>query len=366
MAKMSKSEKVYLGTTPDHFEKEGMQLVPEKWEDGQRTPLDRRHFEWWYFDAELDDGSVIVIIYAPKPFFDTHFRIFPIATVEYTYPNGERVRDYYHEKDWKNNFYCSREECDVRVGENYFQGDLKTYNIHINTKTIKATLKLENKSVAWRPGTGFLYFRTGTQEKFFSWFPSVPYGFVSGEITLKGITKTVTGRGYHDHNWGNDDPSNLFNHWYWSRSHVGNYILLACDLVPKKKFGTEHAPYIVLFDKGQVIADDPARVSIQRSPPIIHPKTKKFVNNELIFHYNDENTKFQLKLERKRDIVLQSLQLMPSLHLFINQLGKRPYYHRFLGDSTLDLKIGNKEEEFKSTVLYELMYYGKNLHVSDL
>jgi hypothetical protein len=360
---MEERNRIYLGTTLEDFKKEDMSQKPEKWEDGQRTPLDRRHFEWWYFDAELEDGSVIVIIFGPKPFFDTHFRIFPIVTVEYTYPDGRRVRDFYHEKDWRNKYSSSKEECEVHVGENYFQGDLETYNIHIKTSKIFATLKLENRSSPWRPGTGYLYFRKKDKEKYFSWFPSVPFGLVSGQIIVNDEKKNVKGRGYHDHNWGNEDPSNLFNHWYWSRSHVGDYVVLACDLIPRKEYRTEHATYIVLFDKGQVIADDPLKVSIHRSPPIIHPKTKKFVNNEIVFSYDDEKTKFQLKLERKQDIVLQSLQLMPSIHLFLNQFGKRPYYHRFLGDSTLDLEIDDKKEHYKSTVLYELMYYGKNLHI---
>ena len=114
-----------------------------------------------------------------------------------------------------------------------------------------------------------------------------------------------------------------------------------------------------------MIADDPTKVSIARSYPIIHPKTKKFVNNELVFAYNDDQNIFRLKLERKKDIVIQSLQLMPSLHLFLNQLGNRPYYHRFLGESTLDMELDGKTEQFKSTVLYELMFYGRNLHVKD-
>lgn len=363
---MVDTSRVYLGTTSEHFKKEHMQQTPEMWEDGQRAPLDRHHFEWWYFDAELEDGSVIVIIVGPKPFFDTHFRIFPLVTVEYTYPNGEKIRDFYVEKNWKKNYSASKEQCDVQIAQNYFRGDLKTYDIHVQTKNIIATIKLENKSIPWRPGTGYLYFNKGEKEKYFSWFPSVPYGHVTGEITVKGEMKKVTGRGYHDHNWGNEDPCSLFNHWYWSRSHIGDYILLACDLVPRKEYGALHSPNIALFKKGQLIADDYTKVLVNRSEPIIHPKTKKFVNSELVFLYDDGETKFNLKLERKKDIVLQSLQIMPSLHLFVKQFGKRPYYHRFLGESTLDLEIDNKKEHFKSTVLYELMYYGKNLRVEDM
>ena len=32
------------------------------WEDGLRTSGDKNEFEWWYFDAKLDDGLIDVII----------------------------------------------------------------------------------------------------------------------------------------------------------------------------------------------------------------------------------------------------------------------------------------------------------------
>ena len=38
------------------------------WEDGLRTSGDRNEFEWWYFDAKLDDGSVLVTY-----FWKVHF-----------------------------------------------------------------------------------------------------------------------------------------------------------------------------------------------------------------------------------------------------------------------------------------------------
>ena len=32
------------------------------WEDGSRINGENNEFEWWYFDAELEDGSVIVVV----------------------------------------------------------------------------------------------------------------------------------------------------------------------------------------------------------------------------------------------------------------------------------------------------------------
>ncbi|MBN1327838.1 MAG: hypothetical protein JXA54_00060 [Candidatus Heimdallarchaeota archaeon] len=357
------NSKVYLGNDLEHFEKEGMKNIPESWEDGQRVPIDRRHFEWWYFDAELDDGSILVIIFGPKPFFDTHFPIYPVVVIDYTDPTGKQIQEFYFEKNWKKNYSSSKEKCEVRVKGNYIIGDLKKYKIKAVTKTINVEINLESISPPWRPGNGFLYFQKKgkSKEKYFAWFPSVPFGKISGKLSINGIQKKVKGYGYHDHNWGNADPSSLFNHWYWSRSHIGNYVLLACDLIAGKDYNFEKMPYLLLLNKKGILADDVSKLSITHYQPEIHPKTKKIVSKAIEFKYDDEKLKFILTLQRKKDLVLQNLILMNSPHLFVNQVGKNPWYHRILGDSKLVLEKDGQKEYYESTVVYELMYYGKNL-----
>ena len=46
------------------------QLGPsvKKWEDGVRTSGKHNEFEWWYFDAKLEDGSLFVCY-----FYKVHF-----------------------------------------------------------------------------------------------------------------------------------------------------------------------------------------------------------------------------------------------------------------------------------------------------
>jgi hypothetical protein len=36
------------------------------WEDGARTDNRRGTYEWWYFDAHLDDGSSLVVVFMNK------------------------------------------------------------------------------------------------------------------------------------------------------------------------------------------------------------------------------------------------------------------------------------------------------------
>jgi hypothetical protein len=38
----------------------------ETWEDRRRNDSRPNHWEWWYFDSILDDGTTVVIQFFPK------------------------------------------------------------------------------------------------------------------------------------------------------------------------------------------------------------------------------------------------------------------------------------------------------------
>ncbi len=99
-------------------------------------------------------------------------------------------------------FSASSEQCDVRIGPNRFQGDLHTYEIHVEIDDVVADLTLRGTVPSWRPEMGYFLFGEHS-EYHFAWLPSVPQGDVEAAITIAGNRQQVTGVGYHDHNWGN-------------------------------------------------------------------------------------------------------------------------------------------------------------------
>src|SRR5262245_34315101 len=57
-----------IGTQPRHYERLGLTNGEiHDWEDGLRTAAADGTFEWWYFDAHLDDGSTITVEFHTKP-----------------------------------------------------------------------------------------------------------------------------------------------------------------------------------------------------------------------------------------------------------------------------------------------------------
>jgi len=127
-------------------------------------------------------------------------------------------------------FSASSEQCDVRIGPNRFQGDLHTYEIHVEIDDVVADLTLRGTVPSWRPETGYFLFGEHS-EYHFAWLPSVPQGDVEAAITIAGNRQQVTGVGYHDHNWGNFLMAKLMNNWYWGRGAVGNYTLEIFSLI---------------------------------------------------------------------------------------------------------------------------------------
>src|SRR5512145_2774161 len=87
----------------------------EVWEDGMRTNGGPGTFEWWYFDAKLDDGSAVVIVFYTKSMLDVKGGLAPSITVKHTRPDGTVLLERSY-KSAPSAFSASKELCDVRIG----------------------------------------------------------------------------------------------------------------------------------------------------------------------------------------------------------------------------------------------------------
>ena len=120
-----------LAKVSTDFEKYGLNEtnIPEKWEDGMRTTGDKGTYEWWYFDAHLDDGSTIVITFYTKFMIAINKPLDPYVTVSIDKADGSTVKTELHcEPD---DFNVSKDSCNIKMGNSYVVGNLKEYKIHI-------------------------------------------------------------------------------------------------------------------------------------------------------------------------------------------------------------------------------------------
>jgi hypothetical protein len=81
-------------------------------------------YEWWYFDAHLDDGSTIVIVFFTKFMTNINKSLTPLVTLNIDKADGTKI-----EKSFSViQTISSKDSCNVKIGKNYFVGNLKPIN----------------------------------------------------------------------------------------------------------------------------------------------------------------------------------------------------------------------------------------------
>ncbi len=119
------AQKAILGKEKQHYE--ALNIFPDSItvrEDGMRTTGKRGTFEWWYFDAHMEDSTKIVIVFFTKPTHKVRGRLNPLCTIDVDWPDGSTIHREYNAPLEESNF--SMEQCNVIMGNNYFKGDLQT------------------------------------------------------------------------------------------------------------------------------------------------------------------------------------------------------------------------------------------------
>ena len=185
----------------EDFERMGVdQKIVASWEDGKRNGAQPGWIEWWYFDADLDDGTKVNLNFATNPVIGSPEEgLHPFFYANVQFPDGHEINDFAFLDEADCSF--SEERCDVKIGPHTFRGDLETYQVHVeDVKGISLDLVLKKTAASWRPGTAYVDFGED-YESYFTWLCAVPRGDVSGTLVRDGQTRQVRGRGYHDHQW---------------------------------------------------------------------------------------------------------------------------------------------------------------------
>src|SRR5438552_14538967 len=122
-----------LGASDEHYRRLGVSRNHiEPWEDGMRTDGGRGTYEWWYFDAYLDDGSKLAITFRTKPIIDVGKALDPWIDLNFERADGTSMVKHLHIEPHR--FAASTKTCDVVMGANTFKGDLHTYSIHVESE----------------------------------------------------------------------------------------------------------------------------------------------------------------------------------------------------------------------------------------
>jgi hypothetical protein len=298
----SKNGLLRVADRPADYERLGIDPVEvAQFEDGQRIGTERGRYEWWYFDAHLDDGATVVVVFYTKPNVSPNRPLAPRITIDLTLPDG---RDFVKFLDTRPElFNASKSGCDVRIGTNRFVGDLNRYHITATIEEISVDIELTGDVRAWRAKSGHLYFGAEGQEKLFAWLPAVPHGLASVRYSIGNEEHRASGSGYHDHNWGDVPMQTLMHDWYWARASVGPYTIIASYITAAPAYGYETQIVYMLAKDGKIIADDDAKVSFETDSVAIDGKTGKPVADVTRYTYRDADTRYVASFERQKTIL---------------------------------------------------------------
>jgi hypothetical protein len=357
----SKSGHLRVADRPADYERLGIDPVEvAQFEDGQRIGTERGRYEWWYFDAHLDDGATVVVVFYTKPNVSPNRPLAPRITINLTLPDG---RDFVKFLDTGPElFNASKSGCDVRIGTNRFVGDLDRYHITATIEEISVDIELTGDVRAWRPKSGHLYFGAEGQEKLFAWLPAVPHGLACVRYSIGNEEHRASGSGYHDHNWGDVPMQTLMHDWYWARASVGPYTIIASYITATAAYGYETQIVYMLAKDGKIIADDDAKVSFETDRVAIDGKTGKPVADVTRYAYRDADTRYVASFERQKTLLQAILtDRAPLIKRIIARLiGFDGAYHRFTGTVIIEkFEGGVRVERFDDRAIWELMYFGK-------
>lgn len=334
-----------LGSTPAHYRRLNLregEISP--WEDGLRTNPHEESFEWWYFDAALQDGSKLAVEFHTKPpHVSPSAPLSPFVSLTLDRPDGTNVsRTLIAAPE---DFDAARERCDVRIGANTVAGDLHTYEIHVEIDGVVADLSLSAELPPWRPATGHVFVGEA-EERFVAWLPAVPRGAVSGSLTIDGERESVRGTGYHDHNWGNAPLRKVIDHWHWGRARIGEHTVITLNFVSHRDHGSVCHPAFMVARAGEILAAGEAGIDFSASD--VHPNavTGVPVANRLRYAYREGESTYAVRFEREADILTLDF-------------GRAGAYHRFIGDVVLEHRVGGELVEcVEGDALWELLWFG--------
>ena len=331
------------------------------WEDGMRTDGKSGSYEWWYVDMELNDGITVVAAFYTTSGFDISGPSNPNVKLTITYPDGTEVKRSVNEPEGTL-INASKEKGDVSVGDSYLKYVDGDYQLYFNDGSVEFSAFMKSTLPMWRPDTGYSYF-DDKKENFMAWFVAQPSSDITANLTVDGVTKELKGTGYHDHNWGNISMDKIINHWYWGRAKVGEYNIIASDIISKEETGFTQISQFMLAKDGVIFEFDQSKTVVIRGDTIQHPVTGKFYDNSLTYiQESDDGTVYKVEFIREKDIAVDSLlsSLSFAKRTMAKMMGANPTYIRTLGKVILTIEKDGKVQVIEQEGLWEQMFFGNN------
>jgi len=318
--------------------------------------MDKRGmYEWWYFDAHLDNGYTIVVFFHasnPNPGLEgkTGMEIVLLR------PDGVRVQKFIPHKKFE--FSAARDKPEVTIGKNTLrvqqQDDkLPVYEIDVEEIILGCHLTYRAEVNGWKPGTGLSHFG---DLGFFGWV--IPFARASVEGTIKDGEKSfqVKGIGYHDHNWLNFRFATIIEYWMWGRIYSENFTVSYAFIQCNEKVDC-HAIKVLMLAAGKDVILSTGEFDFLKKDFEFNPKAKYEFPKQITIHAPD-GMKATLKMNR----VLEAQDMLENFNPVLRFLAKnimriQPGYFRLESDFELDVARDGKTIKETGMTLHEIVLF---------
>ena len=316
----------------------------------------KNQFEWWYFDAHLEGGHTLVAFFyaaIPNPGLDQGKIAVELTLLR---PDGRKTQKVIKYK--KPDFYASREKPDVKIGENYmkveFHDDgLPVYEIFLEDEDLMFNLTYKAQVKGWKPGTGYSHF---ADLGHFAWVVPFPRASVEGTVRDGDNTMSVTGVGYHDHNWLNFSFQSIIKYWMWGRIYSENFTVSYAYIQCNEKVD-DHTVKVLMLAKGSEPILSSGEYNFTKEDFEFSPAAKHSFPHKIAIKVPDE-----MEAVLTVDKVLEAEDMLDNFHpvlgfLVKNVLRLKPGYFRLLSNFELTVNHEGKTSKEDGQTLHEIVLF---------
>jgi carotenoid 1,2-hydratase len=293
----------------------------------QITPDFKKSFggyEWWYFDGLSDNGKegIVIIIYETNPFSTRYIReldnqtnkqkFYPAISVS-LYKNGKTIYYSFMEFD-EGAFNWSEDSKELKIGK-----DSVRYSATDESLDFELTLDQQLESgysvhgvIKGQGVKSHSKLIESVSEDQHAWNLLLPVVDLEVKLHVNGVDGEeevhFDGKGYHDHNTGQEPMMESFKDWYWGRYHFEGFTLV----------------YYLMQKHG----------STQFEGWLIDQK-----NQEVLEYFQEAELGYFSRnwfgLNSARKIELKSGQVAVNIQC-ITKIDDGPFYQRFIGNSIIN------------------------------
>jgi hypothetical protein len=311
-----------------------------------KFPMENREtdFEWWYFDAELDSGDHVVVMWSIN---DTRTKPRqPTVRLNIYSPDGREISELvrYSEEQTR----VSYDKCDVHLGDDFCVDNGDHFELKALCNNHGVHLKLYKDFPSWVVGK--------TPEEMamaaMGWTVAVPQGCVEGTLTKDGVETAVKGNGYRDHNWGKVPVSSDMRNWYWGKLHTPEYSVDYSFMVPRE--GAPQPNCLVFSKDGAVI--DPIfkreglklTGSLENMVPASESKLGLPYAKTIKMKASQGDFEIEFQIDQDHLVMVEQPLKECAPH------GEPAY--RYIGNETIRITKAGETKEYKTKALHENVF----------